>query len=58
MRRYALVVSQVESAGKKSMDFFVWQGARRPHSELCNDEQRCQAEKDAIYAPQFSLTDY
>ena len=23
--------------------------ARRPHSELCNDEQRSQTEKDAIY---------
>ena len=32
--------------------------ARRQHSELCNDEQRCQAEKDAIYARRFSLTDY
>ena len=53
-----LVVSQVESAGKKSVDFFVWQGARRRHSELCNDEQRCQAEKDAIYARRFSVTDY
>ncbi len=31
------------------MDFFDWQGARRPHSELCNDEQRRQAEKGAIY---------
>ncbi len=36
----ALVVSQIETAGKKSMDFFDWRGARRPHSELCNDEQR------------------
>jgi len=32
------------------MDFFVWQGKRRPHGEPCNDEQRGQAEKDAIYA--------
>jgi hypothetical protein len=52
------VVSQVETAGKKSMDFFVWQGARRPHSELCNDEQRRQTEKDAIYSGRFSLTDH
>ncbi len=40
------------------MDFFVWQGGRKPHSWLCNDEQRSQAEKDAIYARRFSLTDY
>jgi hypothetical protein len=32
------------------MDFFVWQGARRQHSELCNDEQRRPTEKDAIYS--------
>ncbi len=30
------------------MDFFVWQGVRRPHGEPCNDEQRSQTEKDAI----------
>jgi len=29
------------------MDLFDWQGARRRHSELCNDEQRSQADKDA-----------
>lgn len=34
-----LVVNQVELAEKKSMDFFAWQGARRPHGEPCNDEQ-------------------
>jgi hypothetical protein len=43
---------------KKSMDFFDWQGARRPHGGPCNDEQRSQAEKDAIYSCRFSLTDY
>jgi hypothetical protein len=53
-----LVVSQVELAEKKLMDFFVWQGVRRPHGEPCNDEQRRQAEKDAIYSRRFSLTDY
>jgi hypothetical protein len=31
------------------MDFFVWQGERKPHSWLCNDEQRRQTEKGAIY---------
>ena len=40
------------------MDFFVWQGVRRQHSELCNDEQHDQAKKDAIYSRRFSLTDY
>jgi hypothetical protein len=40
------------------MDFFVWQGVRRRPSGLGNDEQRGQAEKDAIYARRFSLTDY
>ncbi len=30
------------------MDFFDWHGVSTPHSELCNDEQRSQAEKDAI----------
>lgn len=40
------------------MDFFVWQGARKPHSWLCNDEQRSQAEKDAIYTRRFSWADY
>lgn len=50
-----LVVSQVETAGKKSMDFFDWQDVRRPHGEPCNDEQRSQAEKDAIYSRRFSL---
>jgi hypothetical protein len=45
-------------AEKKLMDFFVWQGARRPHGEPCNDEQRGQAEKDAIDFRRFSLTDY
>jgi hypothetical protein len=43
---------------KKSMDFFVWQGARRLHGEPCNDEQHRQAKKDAMYSRRFSLTDY
>ena len=30
------------------MEFFVWQGVRRPHGEPCNDEQHRQTEKDAI----------
>jgi len=53
-----LVVSQVELAGKKSMDFFGWQGVRTPHGEPCKDEQRSQAGKDTIYSRRFSLTDY
>ena len=37
------------------MDFFVWQGERKPHSWLCNDEQHRQAEKDAIYTRLIQL---
>jgi hypothetical protein len=40
------------------MNFFVWQGGRRPHGEPCNDEQRSQAEKGAMDSRRFSLTDY
>lgn len=39
------------------MGFFVWQGVRRQHGELCNDEQRRYAGKDAIYSHCFSLND-
>jgi hypothetical protein len=27
------------------MEFFVWQGVRRPHGKPCNNEQRSQAKK-------------
>jgi len=37
------------------MDVLVWQGARKPHSALCNDEQRSQADKDAASYPSHSL---
>jgi len=40
------------------MDFFVWQGVRRPLSWLSNDERRRQTEKDAIYTEHFNWTDY
>jgi hypothetical protein len=40
------------------MDFFVWQGERKPLSELSNDEQRSHTEKDAIYTRKYRLMDY
>jgi hypothetical protein len=43
-----LIPILVKNVTGKSMDFFGWQGVRRPPSELGNDEQRRQAEKDAI----------
>jgi hypothetical protein len=61
---WLLIISQFEMKRKKSMDFLDWQDARRQHSELCNDEgvplegRNSPAEKDAIHARRFNLTDY
>lgn len=40
------------------MGSFIWQGGRKPHGEPCDDEQRSQAKKGAMYSRRFNLTDY
>jgi len=40
------------------MDFFVWQGARKPLSKLSNDEQRRQTEKGTILRDKISESMY
>ena len=54
-RAFALVVSQVESAGKKSMDFFVWQGGVAGVSNgmpfACGTISSCKRMGPPRYAP-------